>query len=168
MHGNLIDTSFLMRNPFKHNFDSLRYAFTMQKETNASSNSSNLNPIKENYQYIDPFQLLADSSTQNKNINNKTASVENLNKDNNNKSPFSSMEKIIAEMDITRITMPTLSIVGKNDDLISYDSSISINNYIASSDKYLIEFPGDHIELCVSENAHRRVWPKVVEWLEQH
>ena len=214
MHGNLIDTSFIMRNPFKHNFDDLRYALTMQKETNASSNSSNLNPIKENYQYIDPFQLLVDtirlrtwitntpdlpgdlfkqfvdyfycqnaiitkynnneiqllsnSSTQNKNINNKTASVENLNKDNNNKSPFSSMEKIIAEMDITRITMPTLSIVGKNDDLISYDSSISVNNYIASSDKYLIEFPGDHIELCVSENAHRKVWPKVVEWLEQH
>ena len=28
-----------------------------------------------------------------------------------------------------------------------------INNYIASSDKYLIEFPGDCIELDVCENA---------------
>ena len=61
MHGSLIDTSFLMRNPFKHNFDSLRYALAMQTDTNTSnSNRSILNSIQENYQYIDFVQLLAD------------------------------------------------------------------------------------------------------------
>ena len=50
-----------MRNPFKHNFDSLRYALAMQTDTNTSnSNRSILNSIQENYQYIDFVQLLAD------------------------------------------------------------------------------------------------------------
>ena len=60
MHGSLIDKSFLMRNPFKHNFDSLRYALSMQTDTNTSSNRSILNSILENYQYTDLVQLLAD------------------------------------------------------------------------------------------------------------
>jgi polyhydroxyalkanoate synthase subunit PhaC len=213
MHGNLIDTSFLMRNPFKHNFDSLRYALEMQIDINTSSSSICLNPIKENYyQNIDFIQLIKDiirlrtwitntpdlpgelfkqfvdyfycqnaiitkynnseikslsSSNHNKNTNTKAVSDGNLNIDNNNKLSFPSMEKIIEDIDLARITIPTLSIVGKNDDLISYDSSTSINNYISSTDKHLIEFPGDHIELCISENAYRRVWPKVVEWVEQ-
>jgi polyhydroxyalkanoate synthase len=211
MHGSLIDTSFLMRNPFKHNFDSLRYALAMQVDSN--TDSSILNVIKEDYQNIDLIQLLADilrlrtwitntpdlpgelfkqfvdyfycenaiitnhnnkNETQlssnlpneNRNTNTNTVSSKNLN-DDNNKSYFPSIEKIIDEMDLTRITMPTLSIVGKKDDLISYDSSISINNHISTSDKDLIEFPGDHIELCISYNAHREIWPKVVEWLVQ-
>ena len=214
MNGSLIDTSFLMRNPFKHNFDSLRYALSMQTDTNTSSNRSILNSIQENYQYIDLVQLLADIiclrtwitntpdlpgelfkqfvdyfycenaiitnhnknktqlsssnlTNENRNTYTNTVSSKNLNEGNNNKSYLPSMKKIIEDIDLTRITIPTLSIVGKNDDLISYDSSISINNYISSSDKHLIEFPGDHIELCISENAHTKVWPKVVEWVEQ-
>jgi polyhydroxyalkanoate synthase subunit PhaC len=209
MHGSLIDISFLMRNPFKHNFDSLRYALAMQIDSN--TNSSIYNVIKENYQNIDLIQLFADIirlrtwitntpdlpgeffkqfvdyfycenaiitnynknetqllsnlTNENRNTNTNIVSSKNLNKDDNNKSYFPSIEKIIEEMDLNRITMPTLSIVGKNDDLISYDSSISINKYISASDKNLIEFPGDHIELCISYNAHREIWPKVVEWL---
>jgi polyhydroxyalkanoate synthase subunit PhaC len=212
MHGGLIDASFLMRNPFKHNLDSLRYALTMQIDTNTNNNSSNR--TIENYQNIDWIQLLADvirlrtwitntpdlpgelfkqfidyfycknaiitnhnnkhetqlssnSTNENRNTNTKTGLDENLNNDNNNKSSFPSIEKIIYEMDLTGITIPTLSIVGKNDDLISYDSSISINNYISTSDKDLIEFPGDHIELCISYSAHNNIWPRVVEWLVQ-
>jgi polyhydroxyalkanoate synthase subunit PhaC len=211
MHGSLIDTSFLMRNPFKHNFDSLRYALAMQTDTN--TNSSILNLRKENYQSIDLIQLLADIirlrtwitnthdlpgelfkkfvdylycknaiitnhnkieiqlssnlTNENRNTNTNTVSSKNLNEDDNNKSYFPSIEKIIDEMNLTRITIPTLSIVGKNDDLTSYDSSISINNYISTLDENLIEFPGDHIELCVSYSAYNDIWPRVVEWLVQ-
>jgi len=217
MHGSLIDLSFLMRNPFKHNFDNLRYALAMQIDT-MTSGSTNNNSSIENYQNIDLFQLLTDTFRirtwitntpdlpgelfkqfvdyfycqnaiiKNHNMNEtqsssdfindeKTTDIdiatimnENLNVDNSNKSSsssFPSLEKIISEMDIARITMPTLSIVGRNDDLVSYASSIPLNNYISSTDKHLIEFPGDHIELCISYNAHTNIWPKVVEWLEQ-
>lgn len=60
MYGSLIDTSFLMRNPFKHNFDSLRYALAMQIDTNTINSNSILNSIQGNYQNIDFMQLLAD------------------------------------------------------------------------------------------------------------
>ena len=213
MHGSLIDISFLMRNPFKHNFDSLRYALAMQIDTNTINSNSILNSIQGNYQNIDFMQLLADIirlrtwitntpdlpgglfnqfveyfyckntiitnqnkneihispklTNENRNTYTNTVYSKNLNEDNNNKSYFPSMEKIIEDMNLTRITMPTLSIVGKTDDLIPYDSSISINNYISTSDKDLIEFSGDHIELCISYNAHTEIWPKVVKWLVQ-
>ena len=72
--------------------------------------------------------------------------------------------------------MPILNIVGNKDDLVSPNSSVPItdcdNGYgygcvVSSKDKRLIEFPSDHIELCISYDAHKNLWPQVIEWLKE-
>src|SRR5215212_1061829 len=44
-------------------------------------------------------------------------------------------------IDLRKITMPILNIVGIYDDLVPSASSIPLNDVISSSDKKLIEFP---------------------------
>src|SRR3990172_11262284 len=68
-------------------------------------------------------------------------------------------------VDLRKITMPVLNIIGTKDDLVPPDSSRSIMNVIPSTDKKLIEFPTGHVGLCVSPNAHKQLWPEVGKWL---
>ncbi len=68
-------------------------------------------------------------------------------------------------VDLKNITMPCLNIVGEHDDLVPPQSSKTITNVIASQDKQLIEFPTGHVGLCISANAHEKLWPNVVKWL---
>lgn len=71
-------------------------------------------------------------------------------------------EKLV---DLKKITMPVLNIVGEKDDLVPPQSSRTINDVIDSKDKKLLEFPTGHVGLCISSTAHERLWPDVVEWL---
>lgn len=68
-------------------------------------------------------------------------------------------------VDLKKITMPTLNIIGVKDDLVPPPSSKSVMDVISSSDKKLIEFPTGHVGLCVSPNAHEQLWPEVGKWL---
>jgi class III poly(R)-hydroxyalkanoic acid synthase PhaC subunit len=70
-------------------------------------------------------------------------------------------------VDLEKITMPVLNIVGSKDDLVPSQSSKSIMNVIPSKDKKLIEFPTGHVGLCISEQAHEQLWPEVGKWLSQ-
>ena len=70
-------------------------------------------------------------------------------------------------VDLKKITMPMLNIVGENDDLVPPQSSKSITTKVASSDSKLIEFPTGHVGLCVSSKAHEKLWPEVVQWLSK-
>ncbi|MDH5697343.1 MAG: alpha/beta fold hydrolase [Nitrosopumilus sp.] len=71
-------------------------------------------------------------------------------------------------IDIKKITMPVLNIVGTNDDLVSAESSRTITNVIASKDKKILEFPTGHVGLCISKTAHKKLWPEVGKWLIEH
>jgi polyhydroxyalkanoate synthase subunit PhaC len=71
-------------------------------------------------------------------------------------------------INLANITMPVLNIVGEKDDLVTPQSSKSIINAIGSKDKKLIEFPTGHVGLCISKEAHERLWPEVGKWLAQH
>ena len=73
-------------------------------------------------------------------------------------------EKIV---NLSNLTMPVLNIVGTNDDLVPPDSSKSVMCDISSSDKELIEFPTGHVGLCISNKAHKELWPKVVDWINK-
>lgn len=70
-------------------------------------------------------------------------------------------------IDLKKITMPFLNIVGEKDDLVPPSSSKSIMNFVSSTDKKMIEFPTGHVGLCVSQTAHERLWPEVGRWLSQ-
>jgi len=71
-------------------------------------------------------------------------------------------------VDLKNITMPVLNIVGTNDDLVSAESSRTIIDVVASTDKQTIEFPTGHVGLCISKTAHKKLWPDVGKWLIEH
>jgi polyhydroxyalkanoate synthase len=58
-----------------------------------------------------------------------------------------------------------LTIVAEKDDLVSPTSSIAINDHISSKDKSILENPGGHVALCISNTAHKKLWPEVAKWL---
>jgi len=71
-------------------------------------------------------------------------------------------------VDLKKITMPVLNIMGTNDDLVSAESSKTITDVVASTDKQTIEFPIGHVGLCISKTAHKKLWPEVGKWLKEH
>jgi polyhydroxyalkanoate synthase len=62
-------------------------------------------------------------------------------------------------IDLKKITIPFLNIVGANDDLVSAESSRTITTIISSKDKKTLEFPTGHVGLCISKKAHKKLWP---------
>ena len=70
-------------------------------------------------------------------------------------------------LDLQKITMPVLNVIGSKDDLVPPESSKPILSVIGSKDKKLIEFPTGHIGLCTGQRAHEQLWPRVGEWLAQ-
>ena len=71
-------------------------------------------------------------------------------------------------INLKKISVPILNIVGTNDDLVSAGSSRTITNIVSSQDKKTIEFPTGHVGLCISKFAHKKLWPEVGEWLIEH
>lgn len=69
------------------------------------------------------------------------------------------------KVDLKKISVPVLSIIAENDDLVTPDSSAAINDHISSKDKSVLKNPEGHVELCISSNAHRKLWPEVTKWL---
>jgi len=70
-------------------------------------------------------------------------------------------------IDLSKITMPVLNILGLYDDIIPPQSSRPITSVVGSKDKKLIEFPTGHVGLCISKKAHEQLWPEVGNWLSQ-
>ncbi|HJU14608.1 MAG TPA: alpha/beta fold hydrolase [Candidatus Nitrosotalea sp.] len=70
-------------------------------------------------------------------------------------------------LDLKNIDMPLLDIVGTKDDLVPPSSCKSIMDKIGSADKRLIEFPTGHVGLCISDEAHEKLWPEVGRWLAE-
>ncbi|HYL65516.1 MAG TPA: alpha/beta fold hydrolase, partial [Candidatus Limnocylindrales bacterium] len=73
----------------------------------------------------------------------------------------------VEPIDLGKITMPVLNIVGTHDDLVPPESSKSIMSVIPSKDKRLIEFSSGHTGLCMSVRAHEKLWPDVGKWLSE-
>ena len=69
------------------------------------------------------------------------------------------------KVDLKKISMPVLTIISEKDDLVSPDSSTAINVHISSKDTFVLKNPGGHVALCISSNAHKKLWPEVAKWL---
>jgi polyhydroxyalkanoate synthase subunit PhaC len=68
---------------------------------------------------------------------------------------------------LSTISVPLLNILGDQDDLTPAASSIPLNDIVSSKDKQVLRFPAGHVELCIGAEAHEKLWPQAVEWLEQ-
>lgn len=70
-------------------------------------------------------------------------------------------------VDLAKIAIPVLDIVGLKDDLVPPQASRSVIDIVASKDKKLMEFPTGHVGLCVSPESQEKLWPEVGRWLAQ-
>jgi polyhydroxyalkanoate synthase subunit PhaC len=162
MFGHIIDLAFLMRNPVVHSTDRIKYALDM-KEYEPFQFIQNLRKISLwitntpdlSTQLFRQFAI--DLYQKNLLLKNKLSIQE--------KGKVNGQERITA-VDLKKITVPILNIIGTKDDLVSPKSSMPISEVVASKDKNTIEFPSGHIELCISRDAHQNLWPAVVDWLQ--
>jgi polyhydroxyalkanoate synthase subunit PhaC len=70
------------------------------------------------------------------------------------------------KIDISKITIPVLSIIAEKDDLVTLMSSFAINDYISSKEKKVFKHLGGHVSLCISNEAHKELWPKAANWIK--
>jgi poly[(R)-3-hydroxyalkanoate] polymerase subunit PhaC len=68
-------------------------------------------------------------------------------------------------IDLRKISVPLLTVVAEHDDLVSPESTLSINSLVSSTEKTSFVYPGDHVGLCISTEAHAKLWPKVSKWI---
>ncbi len=69
------------------------------------------------------------------------------------------------KVDLKKIRVPLLNIVGTSDTLVPPESSIPIMDLVSSSDKEMLKFASGHIGISVSARAHRDLWPKASQWI---
>ena len=70
-------------------------------------------------------------------------------------------------VDLKKVTCPILNLVAQQDHLVHPNQSLPFNDAVGSTDRKTINHPAGHIGLAVSGKAHRDLWPKVVDWLEE-
>ncbi|WP_396613750.1 class III poly(R)-hydroxyalkanoic acid synthase subunit PhaC (plasmid) [Haloferax sp. S1W] len=70
-------------------------------------------------------------------------------------------------IDLSRLEMPILQIVGEYDHLIPPEASKPFNDLVPSDDTEVIEGATGHIGLSVSSRSHRDLWPAVGDWFAE-
>jgi polyhydroxyalkanoate synthase len=155
-----INLALIMRNPAVHSFDAFRFGGHMNKGTYYSELGSDSMRIAAwmNDTPMIPAGFFRDYIgklyQQNQLVNNELK--------------VTLSDKGEPEgVNLSNITMPLLNIVGDIDDICTPPASTPINDISTSMDKELLRFPTGHIELSVSSDVHKRLWPQVVHWLEQ-
>ena len=67
-------------------------------------------------------------------------------------------------VDLSKVDMPVLLLMGEYDHLIPSESSKPFLDVIPSEDTSTIEYPTGHIGLSVSSASHEEVWPQAAQW----
>ena len=67
-------------------------------------------------------------------------------------------------VDVEKIDMPMLLIMGEYDHLIPCGASEPFADVVGTDDVEQIKYPTGHIGLSVSSSSHEDVWPRVAEW----
>ena len=70
-------------------------------------------------------------------------------------------------VDLRRITCPVLNIIGEHDDVVHPRSSLPFPTCVGSADKANFLFPTGHVGVVVSAAAHKKLWPRVGQWLRE-
>lgn len=69
--------------------------------------------------------------------------------------------------DLKNLKMPILNIYGKNDHIVSPESSKNFDKYVGTKDIETHEIPTGHIGMYVSSKSKKIVAPLVVSWLRE-
>ena len=157
MDGQVLDLAFLMRNPPRYGFD--KYLKLFQRFHDKEFVDTFIDV--ERWLYDTPpipgalfRQIINDCYRKNLLISDGKMEV------------LDGEGKKMQKVNIQRnITMPVLSVIAQQDDLVSPASSLAINDHISSKDKTVLENPGGHVALCISNSAHKKLWPEVAKWL---
>ena len=157
MDGQVLDLGFLMRNPPRYGFD--KYLKFLQRFNDREFVDTFIDV--ERWLYDTPpipgalfKQIINDCYRKNLLIANSKMEVTDR--------EVKKQQKINIQKNIT---MPVLSVIAQQDDLVSPASSLAINDHISSKDKSILENPGGHVALCISNSAHKKLWPEVARWL---
>jgi polyhydroxyalkanoate synthase len=158
-----INLALIMRNPVVHSFDALRFGGHMNKGTLYYYSQLGLDAMRIAAWMSDTPMIpsgffrdyIGKLYQQNQLVNNELEVT---------LSDKGKPEKV----NLAKITMPLLNIVGDIDDICTPPAATPINDIATSKDKELLRFPTGHIELSVSSEVHENLWPQVVQWLEQH
>jgi polyhydroxyalkanoate synthase len=70
-------------------------------------------------------------------------------------------------VDLSNIRAPLLNVVAKYDHLVSQAQAESIMDQVSSEDKELRVIPSSHVGIMASRGARYKLWPEVVEWLDE-
>lgn len=70
-------------------------------------------------------------------------------------------------VDIRKIDMPLLNIVGDYDTLVPPESSLPFNEKVGSTDTTVMSAPVGHIGLSVSSKTHQGLWRDVARWIHE-
>jgi polyhydroxyalkanoate synthase len=159
MDGQALDLAFLMRNPLRYAFD--KYLRFFKK----------LHDREVVRTFLDVERWLHDTPPIPGNLHRKI--INDCYKNNllaSNKMEIVSYEKDggigrTQKIDLKKITAPILSIIAGSDDLVASKSALAVNDLVSSKDKATLTNPGGHVALCVSDTAHKRLWPEVAEWI---
>jgi polyhydroxyalkanoate synthase subunit PhaC len=69
------------------------------------------------------------------------------------------------KIDLKKIKVPLINIVGTSATLVPPESSIPIMDLVSSTDKEMLKFASGHIGISVSGRAHKELWPKASRWI---
>ena len=157
MDGQVLDLGFLMRNPIRYGFD--KYLKFFQRFYDREFVDTFIDV--ERWLYDTPpipgalFREIINDCYRN-NLLISDGKMEVVNGEGKKK------QKVNIQKNIT---MPVLSVIAQQDDLVSPASSVAINDHIPTKDKSILENPGGHVALCISNTAHKKLWPEVAKWL---
>ena len=68
-------------------------------------------------------------------------------------------------VDLRRIDMPLLLIMGESDHLVPPAATRPLLDAVSSTDRTARELKAGHIGLSVGSRAHRELWPEVAAWI---
>jgi polyhydroxyalkanoate synthase len=170
LDGQILDLAFLMRNPPRYAFDKYLKLFEKLDDKKFVDNFISV----EKWLYDTPMihgkffrKIINDCYKNNLLISNKMKiedDKEGIDKE-ALRVGISDREKNESQINLKNISMPLLTIIAEQDDLVSPEATLAINDYVSSKDKRSISIPGGHVGLCISKNAHRKLWPEVAKWI---
>lgn len=70
-------------------------------------------------------------------------------------------------VELHRLVAPLLNVIALNDGICTPPSSRALMDRVGSVDREVLEFATGHIGLATSRRAHRELWPRVADWLDQ-
>ena len=149
LNGQVLDIGFMMRNPMRYTTD--KY-ITMAKKFNDK-------------QFMDIFRSVEGWLYNTPNIPGKLFKdiVNECYK--NNALLENSMQLNHDIINLQKIDIPIQTIVAENDDLVSPESTMQIENCVSSNTKKMIKFKSGHVGLCISGSAHSQLRPQVADWI---